>query len=115
MQQCRNISGAHVNSRRRARALRRAHGKELDNMDWRHNAVCRDEDPELFFPVGNSGPALAQIADAKLVCNRCPVTTDCLTWALDSGQDAGVWGGMSEDERRALKRRNARTKARSGV
>ena len=89
--------------------------RELDNMDWRHKAVCRDEDPELFFPVGNSGPALAQIADAKLVCNRCPVTTDCLTWALDSGQDAGVWGGMSEDERRALKRRNARTKARSGV
>ena len=70
-------------------------------MDWRHKAVCRDEDPELFFPVGNSGPALAQIADAKLVCNRCPVTTECLTWALDSGQDAGVWGGMSEDERRA--------------
>ena len=77
-------------------------------MDWRHKAVCRDEDPELFFPVGNSGPALAQIADAKLVCNRCPVTTECLTWALDSG-------GMGEDERRALKRRNARTKARSGV
>src|ERR671934_248613 len=82
-------------------------------MDWRHTAVCRDEDPELFFPVGNSGPALAQIADAKLVCNRCPVTTECLTWALDSGQDAGVWGGMSEDERRALKRRNARTSVRT--
>ena len=61
-------------------------------MDWRHKAVCRDEDPELFFPVGNSGPALAQIADAKLVCNRCSVVTECLTWALDSGQDAGVWG-----------------------
>jgi hypothetical protein len=45
-------------------------------MDWRHKAVCRDEDPELFFPVGNSGPALAQIADAKLVCNRCSVTTE---------------------------------------
>ena len=84
-------------------------------MDWRHKAICRDEDPELFFPVGNSGPALAQIADAKLVCNRCPVTTECLTWALESGQDAGVWGGMSEDERRALKRRNARTTARRGV
>ena len=83
-------------------------------MDWRHRAVCRDEDPELFFPVGNSGPALAQIADAKLVCNRCSVVTECLTWALESGQDAGVWGGMSEDERRALKRRNARTKARTG-
>ena len=42
-------------------------------MDWRHKAVCRDEDPELFFPVGNSGPALAQVAAAKKVCNRCPV------------------------------------------
>src|SRR5271156_6627900 len=84
-------------------------------MDWRHTAVCRDEDPELFFPVGNSGPALAQIADAKLVCNRCSVTTECLSWALNTGQDSGVWGGMSEDERRALKRRNARTKAGPGV
>ena len=59
-------------------------------MDWRHKAVCRDEDPELFFPVGNSGPAIAQIADAKLVCNRCPVTTECLSWALESGQDSFV-------------------------
>ena len=49
-------------------------------MDWRHNAVCRGEDPELFFPVGNSGPALAQIAKAKLVCNRCPVSSQCLSW-----------------------------------
>ena len=73
-------------------------------MDWRHKAVCRDEDPELFFPVGNSGPALAQVAAAKKVCNRCPVTSQCLAWALETGQDAGVWGGMSEDERRALKR-----------
>ena len=77
-------------------------------MDWRHKAVCRDEDPELFFPVGNSGPALAQIATAKMVCNRCPVTSQCLAWALETGQDAGVWGGMSEDERRSLKRRAAR-------
>src|SRR5574337_17901 len=80
-------------------------------MDWRHKAVCRDEDPELFFPVGNSGPALAQIAAAKAVCARCPVRTEGLTWALETGQDAGVWGGMSEDERRALKRRNARTRS----
>ena len=82
-------------------------------MDWRHRAICRDEDPELFFPVGTSGPALLQIAEAKSVCRRCPVVSECLTWALESGQDAGVWGGMSEDERRALKRRNARTRART--
>ena len=82
-------------------------------MDWRHTAICRDEDPELFFPVGNSGPALLQIAEAKAVCQRCPVTSECLTWALETGQDAGVWGAMSEDERRALKRRRARARARS--
>ena len=82
-------------------------------MDWRDKSACLTVDPELFFPVGNSGPAIAQIADAKLVCNRCPVTADCLSWALESGQDAGVWGGMSEDERRALKRRAARARIRT--
>ncbi|HEX6351731.1 WhiB family transcriptional regulator [Actinophytocola sp.] len=85
-------------------------------MDWRHNAACRDEDPELFFPVGTSGPAILQVAQAKAVCHRCTVASDCLTWALQSGQDAGVWGGMSEDERRALKRRNAaRVRTRSNI
>ncbi len=84
-------------------------------MDWRHRAACRDEDPELFFPVGTSGPALLQIAEAKIACRRCPVSTKCLNWALASGQDTGVWGGMSEDERRAVKRRNARTGTRTGA
>lgn len=77
-------------------------------MDWRHRAACIGEDPELFFPVGTTGPALAQIAEAKAVCRQCPVNAECLRWALASGQDAGVWGGMSEDERRVLKRNNAR-------
>lgn len=76
-------------------------------MDWRHRAACKEEDPELFFPVGSSGPAVMQTAAAKAVCRRCRVVADCLSWALASGQDAGVWGGMSEDERRALKRRHA--------
>ena len=84
-------------------------------MDWRHIAACIDEDPELFFPIGNTGPALDQIEEARLVCRRCPVLEPCLEWALDSGQDAGVWGGLSEDERRALKRRTARVRARAHV
>ncbi len=79
-------------------------------MDWRHRAACLDEDPELFHPIGNSGPALAQIEAAKAVCKRCDVQDDCLSWALSSGTDSGVWGGLSEDERQALKRRNARTR-----
>ncbi|GAA3424979.1 WhiB family transcriptional regulator [Streptosporangium sandarakinum] len=84
-------------------------------MDWRHRAACRDVDPELFFPIGNTGPALMQIEEAKQVCNTCSVSEACLKWALSSGQDAGVWGGLSEDERRALKRRTARARVRSGA
>ena len=61
-------------------------------MDWRHHAACRDEDPELFFPIGNTGPALLQIDEAKQVCRRCPVMDSCLQWALESGQDAGRLG-----------------------
>ncbi len=71
-------------------------------MTWRNRAACLDEDPELFFPIGNTGPALLQIEEAKAVCRRCEVIETCLKWAIESGQDAGVWGGLSEDERRAL-------------
>jgi WhiB family redox-sensing transcriptional regulator len=76
-------------------------------MTWRDRAACLGEDPELFFPDGNTRPALVQAEEAKAVCRRCEVTATCLKWALESGQEAGVWGGLSEEERRALKRRNA--------
>ena len=81
-------------------------------MDWRHNAACLTEDPELFFPIGNTGPALAQIERAKQVCARYEVREQCLAWALEAGQDHGVWGGMSEEERRAIKRRKSRGRTR---
>jgi WhiB family transcriptional regulator, redox-sensing transcriptional regulator len=88
-------------------AARRGHyDTEGIIMDWRHSAACRDEDPELFYPTGNSGPALEQIERAKTVCRRCFVTFDCLNWAIEMGIDSGVWGGMSEDERRELKRKH---------
>lgn len=76
--------------------------------NWRENAVCRDEDPDLFFPIGSTGPALVQTEDAKAVCRGCPVREPCLRWAMENGQDSGVWGGLGEDERRALKRRTRR-------
>jgi WhiB family redox-sensing transcriptional regulator len=71
-------------------------------MGWRERAACLDEDPELFFPPGRNGPALAQTAHAKTVCGRCLVIAECLKWAMATGQDAGVWGGLSADERRSV-------------
>lgn len=80
-------------------------------MDWRHRAACRDEDPELFFPIGTTGPALLQVEEAKAVCQRCVVIDDCRAWSLETSQEAGVWGGLCEDERRALLSRGARARA----
>jgi WhiB family redox-sensing transcriptional regulator len=74
------------------------------NSDWRHRARCREEDPELFFPIGTTDHARQQTEQAKAVCRRCPVAPECLAWALGTGQDAGVWGGVGEDERRTLTR-----------
>ena len=76
-------------------------------MNWRDRAACVGVDPELFFPTGDSGPALVQLEKAKSYCRRCEVAEPCLRWAIDSGQDSGVWGGMSEEERRTFRRRNA--------
>jgi WhiB family redox-sensing transcriptional regulator len=82
--------------------------------DWRHRAGCLDEDPELFFPVGTTGPAEQQIQDAKAVCALCPVQGECLEWALGAGSQAdfGVWGGLTEEERRSLRRRRQRSNGR---
>jgi WhiB family transcriptional regulator, redox-sensing transcriptional regulator len=77
-------------------------------MDWVQRAKCKDEDPELFFPIGTTGPAAEQIERARAVCMQCPVREPCLEWALATGQDAGVWGGTSEDERRAMRRSGRR-------
>ena len=79
----------------------------LANADysWRRDAICRDTDPDLFFPVGTTGYALVQIDRAKQVCGECPVKVECLDYALDTNQDSGIWGGTSEEERRTLRRR----------
>ncbi|MFJ3673687.1 WhiB family transcriptional regulator [Streptomyces sp. NPDC090106] len=83
------------------------------NTNWRDRAACKEEDPDLFFPIGNSGPALLQIQEAKAVCRRCPVLERCASWALESGEVHGVWGGMSENERRRTRRRAARERAKA--
>lgn len=76
--------------------------------DWRDDAACREEDPETWFPIGTTGEALLQIEEAKAVCRRCPVMEACGEWALTTRQDAGVWGGMSEAERRSIRKRRGR-------
>jgi len=79
-------------------------------MTWRDRAACLDEDPELFFPIGNTEPAFRQIEEARAVCLRCEVMEICLNWAMETRQEAGVWGGQSAEQRQSLKRRNARAR-----
>ena len=83
----------------------RSTGAERTN--WRDHAACSGLDPDLFFPVSTAGASLTDIEAAKRVCQRCPVTTPCLHWALDLGQVSGIWGGTTEEERRALRRTGA--------
>ena len=77
---------------------------EWDVDDWRDQAACRDTDPDLFFPIGSTGPAIEQIEAAKAVCLQCDAQRSCLEFALATNQESGIWGGTSEDERRKLRK-----------
>jgi WhiB family redox-sensing transcriptional regulator len=79
-----------------------------DEMWWLPDAGCIGEDPELFFPIGTSPPAAEQSARAKRICRACPVRAECLEWSLATYQDAGVWGGLDEEERREIRRARRR-------
>ena len=68
-------------------------------VDWRGHAACRGTGPDELFVKG------AAQNRATLICRGCPVRTECLADALDNGIEFGVWGGMTERERRALLRR----------
>lgn len=72
----------------------------MTEVDWTDRARCRDEDPELFFARG-----LADAKPAIRVCTRCPVRDECLDYALSHEIDHGVWGGLTERQRRAERRR----------
>ncbi len=82
--------------------MTKAHG------DWRSRAACLSADPELFFPLSSSGPSARQIAQAKMVCGRCPVRPECLDFALATRQADGVWGGTSEADRSRMRATAAR-------
>jgi WhiB family redox-sensing transcriptional regulator len=80
----------------------RTHEWDLDA--WRNRSSCRDSNPDLFFPVGSTGTAIEQIEAAKRVCGSCLAQTECLEFALATNQEAGVWGGTTEEERRKLRK-----------
>lgn len=76
---------------------------------WSASAACLSADPDLFFPISSSGPALAQVAKAKAICARCQVRQECLEFALAAHQIHGVWGGTSEEERQLMRSRAPRS------
>ena len=78
------------------------------SVNWREDAACLHVDPDLFFPISMSGRTLDQIGEAKRTCRTCPVKEPCLAWALRVRDVAGIWGGTTETERRALRRATAR-------
>lgn len=81
----------------------------IRDEDWRVHAACRRHDPMLWYPdYGSRGPGTAakkaaQDAAAKAICDRCPVRRQCLQSAMERGERHGIWGGLNEDERKALK------------
>jgi WhiB family redox-sensing transcriptional regulator len=76
----------------------------LDNRaEWWSRAACSAADPELFFPISSAGPAMGHLAQAKAICARCEIQQQCLDYAVSTGPIQGVWGGMTEHERRLLR------------
>jgi WhiB family transcriptional regulator, redox-sensing transcriptional regulator len=78
--------------------------------DWRDDALCAQTDPEVFHPVVKGSGSTKQAMQAKAICARCDVRTQCLEYALSADERYGVWGGLSESERRKFKRRQTGTK-----
>ena len=81
---------------------------------WTDHAVCGNRQDDLFFPVGNrsTDDLDDQTEKAFAYCRRCPVKTQCLEWALESGQGFGIWGGVRLDDLSAGRRRELRDQLR---
>ncbi|WP_312870613.1 WhiB family transcriptional regulator [Streptomyces himalayensis] len=85
--------------------------------DWHGNSLCSgpeyDGQRDMWFPKQTSTD---EIREAKSVCYRCPVIRECLAWAFQHGEDRGIWGGLTEWERRRIhKRRRPKTGQGAGV
>lgn len=71
-----------------------------DTEDWHDRALCAQTDPEAFFPEKGGSTR-----EAKKICTGCEVKAECLAYALANDERFGIWGGLSERERRRIKRR----------
>jgi WhiB family redox-sensing transcriptional regulator len=71
----------------------------IEQLPWASEAKCLNADPDVFFPEKGGSTR-----EAKRICGECPVRVECLEYALEEDERFGIWGGMSERERRKLKR-----------
>jgi len=72
-----------------------------DNPDWQRHGACYGKGPDMWFPP--RGTSRHRILDAKRICAGCPIRQKCLDYALWHGERQGIWGGLTEAERRHLK------------
>jgi WhiB family redox-sensing transcriptional regulator len=72
---------------------------ETEEQDWQERALCAQTDPEAFFPEKGGSTR-----EAKRICSGCEVRAECLEYALANDERFGIWGGLSERERRRLRR-----------
>lgn len=102
---CRRINAETSNRNRRGRSSRVPSGRPIvfDPGLWRDRAACAGEDQTLFFPTGGH----RRYSPGKTVCAGCPVSAECLRFALTTHQSDGLWGGLTPDEREQLNRRRA--------
>jgi WhiB family redox-sensing transcriptional regulator len=80
--------------------LRRPVVDDDDALAWQADSLCAQTDPEAFFPEKGGSTR-----DAKKICSACEVRADCLEYALENDERFGIWGGLSERERRKLRKR----------
>ena len=83
---------------------------EVEDRSWQDEANCMGVDPDLFFPERG-----ASTREAKEVCRGCVVRVECLEYALANGEKFGIWGGMSERERRRIRRARAQARRAGGA
>lgn len=75
--------------------------RQFPGRAWVREAACAGHDPELFFAEHATG----SYAEARTICAACPVTTECLTWAVETNTQFGMWGGLAPHQRAHLRRR----------